>query len=144
MARPDGPAVRRDVGDLGMLILIGTVLWRLSSTAWAIPLVVVQGYVLAFVFCALHETAHRTAFRTRWLNPVLGTLAGLLGFWPYRHYRVYHWDHHRLPLRADRDPQCHSSDRRHRAARVRPGGPTPDRALPPQAAHPRRACIRGR
>ena len=38
--------------------------------------------MLAFIFCALHETAHRTAFRTRWLNPALGTLAGLVGFWP--------------------------------------------------------------
>src|SRR5213592_1681476 len=83
MTRSDGPALRRAVWHLGM------VLWRARSTAWALPLIVAQGYMLAFIFCALHETAHRTAFRTRWLNPVLGTLAGLLGFWPYRNYRVY-------------------------------------------------------
>src|SRR2546428_13227057 len=107
MLRSDGPALRRAVWHLGMLILTGTVLWRLRSNAWALPLVVVQGYMLAFIFCALHETAHRTAFRTRWLNPVLGTLAGLLGFWPYRNYRVYHWDHHRFTQDLDRDPELY-------------------------------------
>jgi fatty acid desaturase len=70
-------------------------------------LIVVQGYMLAFIFCALHETAHRTAFRTRWLNPVLGTIAGLLVFWPYRNYRVYHWDHHRFTQDVARDPELY-------------------------------------
>ncbi|HWN12557.1 MAG TPA: fatty acid desaturase, partial [Candidatus Dormibacteraeota bacterium] len=62
---------------------------------------------LAFVFCAFHETAHRTAFRTRWLNTALGTLAGLLIFWPYRNYRVYHWEHHRFTQDAARDPELY-------------------------------------
>ena len=47
------------------------------------------------------------AFRTRWLNPALGTLAGLLGFWPYRNYRVYHWDHHRFTQDLERDPELY-------------------------------------
>ena len=61
--------------------------------------------MLAFVFCAFHETAHRTAFRTRWMNTALGTLAGLLTFWPYRNYRVYHWEHHRFTQDEARDPE---------------------------------------
>src|SRR5438094_7912689 len=107
MLRSDAPALRRAVWHLGMLILTGVVLWRLAWTAWAVPLIVVQGYMLAFIFCALHETAHRTAFGTRWLNPVLGTLAGLLGFWPYRNYRVYHWEHHRFTQDLERDPELY-------------------------------------
>ena len=107
MARSDAPALVRAVWHVGMLILTGAVLWRLRSTVWALPLIVVQGYMLAFIFCALHETAHRTAFRTRWLNPVLGTLAGLLGFWPYRNYRVYHWDHHRFTQDLEKDPELY-------------------------------------
>ena len=95
MARSDGPALRRAVWHLGVLALTGTLLWRLRATVWVLPLLVAHGYVLAFIFCAFHETAHRTAFRTRWLNAVVGTLAGFLTFWPYRNYRVYHWEHHR-------------------------------------------------
>jgi fatty acid desaturase len=105
MARSDGPALRRAVWHLGVLALTGALLWRLRATLWVLPLLLVHGYVLAFIFCAFHETAHRTAFRTRWLNAALGTLAGFLTFWPYRNYRVYHWEHHRHTQDQERDPE---------------------------------------
>jgi fatty acid desaturase len=38
---------------------------------------------------------------------VLGTIAGLLVFWPYRNYRVYHWDHHRFTQDVERDPELY-------------------------------------
>jgi fatty acid desaturase len=105
MARSDGPALRRTVWHLGVLALTGALLWRLRATFWVLPLLIAHGYVLAFIFCAFHETAHRTAFRTRWLNAVVGTLAGFLTFWPYRNYRVYHWEHHRHTQDPSRDPE---------------------------------------
>lgn len=105
LTRSDGPALLRAAWHLGILVVSGALLWQLRSTMWVVPLIVVHGYMLAFVFCALHETAHRTAFRTRWLNAVVGTLAGLLVVWPYRNYRVYHWDHHRFTQDVDRDPE---------------------------------------
>jgi fatty acid desaturase len=107
MARSDGPALRRAAAHLGALAVTGALLWRLRATGWALPLLVAHGYVLAFVFCAFHETAHRTAFRTRWLNTALGTLAGLLIVWPYRNYRVYHWEHHRFTQDEARDPELY-------------------------------------
>jgi fatty acid desaturase len=107
MARSDRPALRRAAAHLGALAVTGALLWRLRATGWALPLLVAHGYVLAFVFCAFHETAHRTAFRTRWLNTALGTLAGLLIVWPYRNYRVYHWEHHRFTQDEARDPELY-------------------------------------
>ena len=107
MARSDGPALRRAAWHLGVLAVSGALLWRLRATAWALPLLIAHGYVLAFIFCAFHEAAHRTAFRTRWLNTVVGTLAGLLIFWPYRNYRVYHWEHHRFTQDEARDPELY-------------------------------------
>jgi fatty acid desaturase len=88
-----------------VLALTGTLLWRFRATLWVLPLLVAHGYVLAFIFCAFHETAHRTAFRTRWLNAAVGTLAGFLTFWPYRNYRVYHWEHHRHTQDPSLDPE---------------------------------------
>jgi fatty acid desaturase len=105
MARSDGPALLRAVWHLGVLALTGALLWRLRATLWVLPLLLAHGYVLAFIFCAFHETAHRTAFRTRWLNAVVGTLAGFLTFWPYRNYRVYHWEHHRHTQDPSLDPE---------------------------------------
>jgi fatty acid desaturase len=107
MARADGPALWRAAGHMGTLLLTGTLLWRLRASAWVVPLLIAHGYVLAFVFCAFHETAHRTAFRTRWLNTAMGTLAGLLIFWPCRNYRVYHWEHHRFTQDEARDPELY-------------------------------------
>jgi fatty acid desaturase len=88
-----------------MLAVTGVLLWHLRATLWALPLLVAHAYVLVFVFCAFHETAHRTAFRTRWLNTAIGTVAGFLTFWPYRNYRVYHWEHHRFTQDEARDPE---------------------------------------
>ena len=105
MARSDGPALLRASWHLGVLALTGTLLWRFRATLWVLPLLVAHGYVLAFIFCAFHETAHRTAFRTRWLNAAVGTLAGFLTFWPYRNYRVYHWEHHRHTQDPSLDPE---------------------------------------
>jgi fatty acid desaturase len=107
MARSDGPALLRTVWHFGMLAVTGTLIWNLRTTAWVVPLIVVHGYMVAFVFCALHETAHRTAFRTRGLNVAVGHLAGLIGFWPYGNYRVYHWDHHRFTQDVERDPELY-------------------------------------
>ena len=105
MARSDGPGLVRAAWHLGALAVTGTLLWTLRSTVWVVPLIVAHGYALAFLFCAFHETAHRTAFRTRWLNAALGTLAGFLSFWPYRNYRVFHWEHHRHTQDPARDPE---------------------------------------
>jgi fatty acid desaturase len=107
MVRSDGPALLRTVWHFGVLAVTGTLLWKLRATLWVLPLVVAHGYVLAFAFCALHETAHRTAFRRRGLNALIGTLAGLLTVWPYRNYRVYHWEHHRHTQDPELDPELY-------------------------------------
>jgi fatty acid desaturase len=107
MARSDGPGLVRALGHLGTLAVTGALVWTLRSTPWVVPLVVAHGYVLAFTFCAFHEAAHRTAFRTRWLNVLLGTVTGLLTLWPYRNYRVFHWEHHRFTQDPARDPELY-------------------------------------
>ena len=45
---------------------------------WALPLIVVQGYLVAFLFMPMHETAHKTAFRSRALNLVVGHLSAFM------------------------------------------------------------------
>lgn len=107
MIRSDGPALLRALWHFGVLAVTGTLVWRLRATGWVLPLMVAHGYALAFLFCAFHETAHRTAFRSRWLNVVVGTGAGLLTFWPYRNYRVFHWEHHRYTQDPARDPELY-------------------------------------
>jgi len=107
MERSNRPALVRALWHLGVLAITSTLVWRFRGTAWVVPLLVVHGYVLAFMFCAFHEAAHRTAFRARQLNVMLGTLAGILIFWPYQNYRVFHWQHHRYTQDPARDPELY-------------------------------------
>src|SRR6266404_4990459 len=79
MARSNGPALLRTLWHFGVLAITGTLLWKLRSTAWVLPLLLVHGYALALTFC------------------------------PYRNYRVYHWEHHRFTQDRERDPELYFS-----------------------------------
>jgi fatty acid desaturase len=105
LERSDWPALARMTWHLGFLTVTGALILADQVTPWVIPLIVAHGYALAFLFCPFHETAHRTAFRTRWLNAAFGRFIGVLIFRPYDNYRVYHWEHHRFTQDPDRDPE---------------------------------------
>ena len=89
-------------------MLGGVIAWLHTQGGWGwllALLMVVQGYAVAFLFTALHECAHKTAFRTPALNIGMGYLAGLAIAMPYEFYRLYHWDHHRYTQDPERDPE---------------------------------------
>ena len=52
-------------------------------------------FVSSFYFNGLHETIHRTAFRSNMLNDAFAHIFGFLCLRPARHYFHYHWQHHR-------------------------------------------------
>src|SRR6478672_6173724 len=88
--------------------IFGPLIWLVSSTwgvLWALPLIVVQGYFVAFLFMVVHETAHKTAFRNRAFNLALGHLSSFAIGLPYEYYCLFHWDHHRYTQDPDRDPE---------------------------------------
>ena len=72
---------------------------------WALPLIVAQSYFVAFLFMVVHETAHKTAFRSRALNLAVGHLSSFAIGLPYEYYCLFHWDHHRYTQDPDRDPE---------------------------------------
>ena len=107
-ARSNLQGVVRAVSHYGAIGVFGALIWLVSSTygvAWALPLIVVQGYFVAFLFMVVHETAHKTAFRSRALNLALGHLSSFAIGLPYEYYCLFHWDHHRYTQDPDRDPE---------------------------------------
>ena len=107
-ARSNLPGIVRAVSHYGAIGVFGTLIWLVSSTygvLWALPLIVVQGYFIAFLFMVVHETAHKTAFRSRALNLALGHLSSFAIGLPYEYYCLFHWDHHRYTQDPDRDPE---------------------------------------
>src|SRR3954453_7399826 len=98
----------QSLSHYGLVVLVGALIWRVSSTwgvLWASPLMAVQGYLVAFLFMAVHETAHKTAFKSRGLNLVVGYLSGFIIGLPFEYYCLFHWDHHRYTQDPDKDPE---------------------------------------
>jgi fatty acid desaturase len=54
---------------------------------------------------AVHETAHKTAFKSRGLNLAVGHLSAFIIGLPYEYYCLFHWDHHRYTQDPDKDPE---------------------------------------
>src|SRR5581483_12095357 len=56
----------------------GFIVWTSRGHPWLAIALVLQGIVLCFLFCALHESIHRTAFASRWLNDSVAWICGAL------------------------------------------------------------------
>lgn len=104
----NGPALIRIASHLGAIGAVGALILLVHhrhGLAWAFPFIICQGFLVAFLFMALHETVHKTAFRTRWLNLAFGHLCGAAIGFPYEYYSVFHWEHHRHTQDPARDPE---------------------------------------
>ena len=111
--RRDGPAALRLGLQLLLLIANGGFLVHLSTqvggsvvavVAYGL-LAVLQGFWLVFMFTALHELIHGTAFRRTSLNRAGAFVAGLLVFVAPTWFRYFHYEHHRHTQDPERDPE---------------------------------------
>jgi fatty acid desaturase len=103
---------RSDVRGLAQLaahlLLLGTtgfIVWASRGTLWLAPAIVLHGVVLAFLFCPLHETIHRTAFATRRINDAVAWVCGVLLVLPPEYFRLFHFAHHRHTQDLALDPE---------------------------------------
>lgn len=106
--RANLPGLIRSISHYALIALVGTLIWQVATrygAMWAIPLIIIQGYLIAFLFMAVHEAAHKTVFTSRRLNEILGHVSSLMIVLPYEHYALFHWDHHRFTQDPDRDPE---------------------------------------
>lgn len=105
MARRDRPGLLFLGGHLALLGATGFLLARSLGTIWVVPALLLHGIVVVHFFAPFHETSHRTAFRSRWLNETVYWLCGLvLGLMPMA-FRFQHADHHTYTQDIRRDPQ---------------------------------------
>jgi fatty acid desaturase len=64
-----------------------------------------HGIVLNFLFCALHETVHGTAFSSRRFNQAVSFICGWVLLLPPHYFRLFHFAHHQYTQRPDQDPE---------------------------------------
>jgi fatty acid desaturase len=87
----------------GAIAATGMLLWVTRGTWWAVPVFVVHGVLLNFLYAGQHELSHWTVFRTGWLNEWVGRLFGFVLFYPRTFDQVQHMAHHRFTQDWARD-----------------------------------------
>jgi len=104
--KADLPGLFRIAFHLGAIVLLAAlILFKIPF--WPI-LMLPLGVMIVFLFTALHESIHETAFETGWINRGVGLLAGLLILLPPLWFRYFHLAHHRHTHDPDNDPELMS------------------------------------
>jgi fatty acid desaturase len=88
---------------LGLILVLGSLILA-RVPGWPL-LLLPHGIAIVFLFTALHETIHKTAFRSSWLNTTVSHLAGFLVLVPPIWFKYFHLAHHRHTHDPDHDPE---------------------------------------
>lgn len=88
---------------LGAIGLTGVVLSQTWGSLWAVPVFLLHGVLINFLYAGQHELSHWTVFRTRWPNAAFGRLFGFLMFFPRDFDQIQHTAHHRFTQDWARD-----------------------------------------
>jgi fatty acid desaturase len=103
--RSDAHGLAQLALHVGALAATGAAIALTRGSWWVAPTVLAHGIALTFLFTPLHETIHRTAFRSRWLNDVVAWVTGFVILLPPEWFRQFHFAHHRWTQDPARDPE---------------------------------------
>jgi fatty acid desaturase len=84
------------LSHVGAIACTGALLWVMPVSLWIVPVFMVHGALLNFLYAGEHELSHWTVFRTRWLNEWVGRAFGFVLFYPRTFDQVQHIAHHRF------------------------------------------------
>ena len=104
-ARSDAKGMAQLAEHLALFCATGLAVVAARGSLWLFPAMAVHGVVLIFLFAPLHETIHRTAFRSRRLNDAVAWVCGFLLLLPPTYFRAFHFAHHRHTQDPERDPE---------------------------------------
>ncbi len=90
---------------VALLAATGLAVWTSRGHWWLAVALLLHGIALSFLFCALHESIHGTAFASPWLNEGVAWVCGALLVLPPRYFRYFHFAHHRYTQDPARDPE---------------------------------------
>ncbi|MBY8974966.1 fatty acid desaturase [Rhodobacteraceae bacterium NNCM2] len=103
MGRSDLRGALQAGSHFGVLLLTGWLLWTLWGTWWAVPVFMIHGTVLNFLYAGQHELSHNTPFKTKWLNEWVGRLIGFLMIFPRDFDLIQHSAHHQYTQNWEKD-----------------------------------------
>lgn len=105
-AKSDTAGLVQLAGHWGAIIFLG---WLIVMRAPLWPLLMLpQGILIVFLFTLLHESVHRTPFKTQWLNDIVARVCSFMIVLPSDWFRYFHFAHHRFTQDPDNDPELAS------------------------------------
>lgn len=102
-ARSDRRGWLQMLSHLAAIGVSGTALWWTWGGWAAVPVFMVHGVLINFLYAGQHELSHSTVFRTRRLNEIFGRIIGFLMLYPRDFDQLQHFAHHRHTQDWDRD-----------------------------------------
>lgn len=90
---------------LGAVAGSGVLLHLLWGSFWVVPVFVIHGMLLNYLYAAQHELMHGTAFASRRLNEFFSRITGMLVIFPRDYDRVMHFTHHKHTNVPEKDPE---------------------------------------
>lgn len=103
LTRSDAAGLRQIALHWGAILVTGGLV--LLEAPFQPLLILLQGILIVFLFTALHETIHKTAFRSAGLNNAVARICGFFLVLPPDWFRYFHFAHHRHTNDPARDPE---------------------------------------
>ena len=105
-ARSDKPGLMYIGLWLNSILFTAGLVYLTVGTFWLLPAMFIHGiFICVPTYSMSHETAHGTAFRTRWLNETVLWISSLIYMEEPLHRRYTHTSHHTFTWWADKDAQ---------------------------------------
>lgn len=101
----DFPGLIHLLLHVGLIVLSACVIVLSEAILIQSLAILVLGVLLAFLFAPLHESVHKTAFATPWLNKVVGWVCGWILILPPKYFQTFHMAHHRYTQIKGKDPE---------------------------------------
>jgi len=105
MQRTNKPALTRIVIWVALLSFTSYLIWLSIGTWFLIPAMFMHGIIIVHHFSLQHECCHYTAFKTRKLNDIIGSICGFSIMLPHQHFRYEHCGHHTYTNLKGKDPE---------------------------------------
>ncbi|TFG62713.1 MAG: hypothetical protein E4H36_07365 [Spirochaetales bacterium] len=105
MRRSDAKGILQTLSFLAVLGGLGYLAFRTIGTWWAIPAFFAYGTVYCFLNHVMHETHHRTPFKSVWINEAVHWISGFAHGAEPIFDRWGHTQHHTFTYIIGKDPE---------------------------------------
>ena len=103
MQRSDLRGALQVGSHFGAIAVAAVLLWQAWGSFWAVPVFMVHGVLINFLYAGQHELSHTTVFRTKWLNMIFGRLIGFVLLYPRDFDWIQHSAHHQWTSDWEKD-----------------------------------------